>query len=274
MFYKQTQSIATATADYAKIRLGDKLIAYAVKHYRDKEHITQKQLAFFCKLSPKLIQDIENGFVKPQIKTLQKLAKYFRIDYLQLLMPLNHALKPEEALEIPDPTIDTQRENTTMLHTQPPIRKNPGVRKTPWYSDPHKMRHCLRTLNINNQTDFMKLTGLKESTFSRLQNKIINIQDATYEALTVKLGLRPEEMLLEEADLKRHMGARKKKDKRMRSPLVIRAPFPNKEITTYKTVPQGQMSLSDFIQLVTKIGKLTDANKKFVLEMVDKLEAM
>lgn len=280
MFYKQTQSIAAATADYAKIRLGDKLIAYAVKHYRENEHITQKQLAFFCKLSPKLIQDIENGFVKPQIKTLQKIAKYFRIDYLQLLMPLTHALKPAavEALEISDPTIDTQQEDTPMLQTlsAPYLpKKNPGVRVTPWYSDPHKIRNCLSELGITSQEKFMQLTGLRETSFSRLQNKVINIQDVTYNALTKKLGLKEKDFLLDEHAAKKVVSARKRKDKRLIKLRHRTEPDTARTITTtYRTIPQNEMSLPDFVKLVTKIGALSDVNKKFVLEMVDKLGAV
>jgi DNA-binding XRE family transcriptional regulator len=293
MTYPKTTTLATETADYVKVRLGDKLLAYAVKYYRDKAFLTQKQLAFFTKLPLKCIQDIENGFTKPHIKTLKKIAKHFRIDYLQLLNPITHPTAnlpdPQQQEDIAMSTMQLVPKNAAQPseNRRQEIASTGGYKKTENYSDPKKIRFVLKQLGIDTQVKFMEATGQKESQHHRIRNQILNLRSVTYEMFTKKLGLKPEDFLLDEADKQAYLATKKTRKyshsrfsnhtKKIETLPSYAAQVTEAEsiYTTKKPramiITNDQMSVSGFVELVAKIGALSDANKKFVLEMVDKL---
>ena len=63
------------------------ILAENVKYYRSKTGLSQLNFAMRINISPSYLNDIESGRQYASLKMLERLAKEFRIEPYQLLLP-------------------------------------------------------------------------------------------------------------------------------------------------------------------------------------------
>ena len=267
------ERVIAESQDYLKVKLGDKMLASTVRLMREKQLITQKQLAFYCKLPPKLIESIEAGVVRPQLKTIKKIAAYFKVPHLTLLNVFGHETPPEPQAEdkpimqLVIPTVPQNDTTVAVEHLKKRVQRRYG-RKVP-QSDPDAIRYYMAEKSLT-VAEMCRISGLSKSCMDRnlqrpLFNKANTIQRIA-SALEIDVGL----LLLRRGKAKRTPAEAIAAVKcAVKTKELYRMPIPPKP--PEPIAAQGEMSAAEFVTLVTKIGKLSDANKRFVMEMVDKL---
>jgi len=319
----QHDSLAITSPDYAPPKLGDKILGVNVKRLREAALITPKQLAYFCKLPLKLITSIENGLVSPHLKTIKKIAAYFKVDYLSLYTI------GMDLVEAPPPA-------PIAPSAAPPIAPSPLHK----YTDPKKITKFMTDLGFTSY-QLQKISNMGHSTFDRLKKVPVRIFGNTLEKLCSLFSCQEEDLLLPESENPegkkpmRKIFRQKKIGKRLLQmriqkgwtiiecaaqtgvsrPQISRiernAQYPRpdtieklatgfdmsvkeflawtpesgdlpavpKQAVQRATAPvqratapiNADMSIPEFVELVQKIGNLSQVNRTFLLEMVEKL---
>lgn len=72
------------------------ILAENVKYYRSKTGLSQLNFAMRINISPSYLNDIESGRQYASLKMLERLAKEFRIEPYQLLLPKD--IIPEQSV--------------------------------------------------------------------------------------------------------------------------------------------------------------------------------
>lgn len=85
-------------------------LAKNIKYYRNKNNLTQSQLAEACKTSTNYIATIETGKKYPSPTTLEKIAKVFNIEALDLFQIHKeiHATNDRQSIEKIRNTLQTE----------------------------------------------------------------------------------------------------------------------------------------------------------------------
>lgn len=72
-----------------------KVLGANVKYYRHLIGFTQEQLAEKCSLSPRYISDIETSNGNVSVDTLERIAKYLKVESYLLIKPQKHPVLPK-----------------------------------------------------------------------------------------------------------------------------------------------------------------------------------
>ncbi|WP_020558222.1 helix-turn-helix transcriptional regulator [Thiofilum flexile] len=72
-------SIAMREAFYEAVDSGGLTIAEGVKRMREIVNMTQPEFAYWLKIAPRALMDIERGVGNPRLSTLLKIAKPFNL---------------------------------------------------------------------------------------------------------------------------------------------------------------------------------------------------